>query len=617
MAARRRKDGRVLIPVQASASVSVPSSLLSFCSLLLLIGMIIVDDIVVPPVRAFQQKHSILRPTTASTTTTILSSPTLDNTNVDIAATDQEDTTTKSSIITEKKKKKKIKPLYIKNEREKIAKSKDFYRGAGVFRKVKADVTEDMRRQFDSELMTAMKDTPNYMVERDGVEFYLAKDHGFCWGVERSINLAYSAVETFPQSTVHITNELIHNPMVNERLHNKNVNFIQKIDDTSVDQSNPNAKDFSMIKEGDVVMLPAFGATLDEMKELDSKNVKVVDTTCPWVAKVWNTVHTHQVRGLTSVIHGKYAHEETMATKSMCETYVCVKNIDEAQIVSDFILNDSHKDENSPEGIEAKQKFTTKFKAAASVHFNPFKHLKKIGLANQTTMYKKETRAIGQLLQKTMMKTFGPDLLNEHYYEFDTICDATQVRQDAVDELCTMHFDPDQPDLDFILVVGGFDSSNTAHLLEIPHMRKVPSFHINTADCITASNTITHRDVDGTVIEDQSPFLTDAMVWADGGADAHGGKRPRTKKLLRVGVTSGASTPDKEVQDALGRIMMINNLLEEQELVKQQQHSPSSSKEEEEVEFVVGKGQEVEELQPHAVRGVVEDVVNLRVDQME
>jgi len=180
-----------------------------------------------------------------------------------------------------------------------------------------------------------------------------------------------------------------------------------------------------------------------------------------------------------------------------------------------------------------------------------------------------------------------------------------------------MHFDPVQPDLDFILVVGGFDSSNTAHLLEIPHMRKVPSFHINTADCITASNTITHRDVDGTVIEDQSPFLTDAMVWADGGTDAHGGNRPRTKKLLRVGVTSGASTPDKEVQDALGRIMMINNLLEEQELVKQQQHSPSSSKEEEEVEFVVEKGQEVEELQPHAVRSVVEDVVNLRVDQME
>lgn len=604
--ARRRNGGRIVL-------LSVSLSLVSIC-LLLLICVIIVVNIAVPGVHAFQQKPIIVGPAaTTTTTTTILSSSTLDNA---ATAADQDDKTKSSGITTNKTKK--VKPVYIKNERENIAKSKDFYRGAGVFRQVKADVTEDMRQQFDSELMTAMKDTPNYMVEREGVEFYLAKDHGFCWGVERSINLAYSAVETFPQSTVHITNELIHNPMVNERLHNKNVNFIQKIEDTSVDQSNPNAKDFSMIEEGDVVMLPAFGATLDEMKELDSKNVKVVDTTCPWVAKVWNTVHTHQVRGLTSVIHGKYAHEETMATKSMCETYICVKNIDEAQIVSDFILNDSHKDEYSPEGIEAKHKFMVKFKTAASVHFNPFKHLKKIGLANQTTMYKKETRAIGQLLQKTMMKTFGPDLLNDHYYEFDTICDATQVRQDAVDELCTMHFDPNQPDLDFILVVGGFDSSNTAHLLEIPHMRQVPAFHINTADCITARNTITHRDVDGAVIEDQFPFLTDTMVWADGEDDTDANKRPRTKKLLRVGVTSGASTPDKEVQDALGRIMMINTLLEEQEPVKQKHSLSSSSKEEEEVVVKEDQEQEIEEdLQRRVVNGVVEDVVNLRVDHME
>ncbi len=282
-------------------------------------------------------------------------------------------------------------------------------------------------------------------------------------------------------------------------------------------------------------------------RELDSKNVKVVDTTCPWVAKVWNTVHTHQVRGLTSVIHGKYAHEETMATKSMCETYICVKNEEEAQYVVDFMLNADEDDE------EATAAFMSKFSKACSAHFDPRKHLGKIGLANQTTMYKKETRAIGQLFQKAMMKKFGPDLLNEHYYEFDTICDATQVRQDAVDELCNMHHDPDQPDLDFILVVGGFDSSNTAHLLEIPHMRGVTSFHINTADCIKAENTITHRAVDGEVVENE-PFLHDSMLWET----SDDGKR--TKKSLRVGVTSGASTPDKEVQDALGRIMMLNKL---------------------------------------------------------
>lgn len=167
----------------------------------------------------------------------------------------------RSSTIDEQEAKtppKKKKRNYIKNEREQIAKKKDFYRGAGVFRKVKAEVTEDMKQQFDSKLMNEMKENPNFKVQKEGVEFFLAKDHGFCWGVERSINLAYSAVETFPDSKVHITNELIHNPMVNDRLHSKNVNFIAKDEE--------NNKDFSQIKEGDVVMLPAFGATLDEMK---------------------------------------------------------------------------------------------------------------------------------------------------------------------------------------------------------------------------------------------------------------------------------------------------------------------------------------------------------------
>jgi len=147
---------------------------------------------------------------------------------------------------------------YIKNERERIARKKDFLRGAGAFKEVKAGVTQSMKEQFQSDFMNKMKDSPNYMLEKDGVEFFLAKEHGFCWGVERSINLAYSSIETFPDAKFHITNELIHNPLVNEKLHKKNVNFIAKDED--------NNKDFSQINEGDVVILPAFGATLDEMK---------------------------------------------------------------------------------------------------------------------------------------------------------------------------------------------------------------------------------------------------------------------------------------------------------------------------------------------------------------
>mmetsp|Transcript_3517 Transcript_3517/g.5222 ORF Transcript_3517/g.5222 Transcript_3517/m.5222 type:complete len:487 (-) Transcript_3517:132-1592(-) len=432
-------------------------------------------------------------------------------------------------------KKKEDKMKFLKFQRDEIAKKKNYLRGAGVFKEVKDDVTKDMADQFDSELMNQMKENPNYMIEKDGAEIYLAKEHGFCWGVERSINLAYSAVETFPDNRLHITNELIHNPLVNKKLYDKNVNFIAKDED--------NNKDFSQIEEGDIVMLPAFGATLDEMKLLDEKGVKVVDTTCPWVSKVWNTVHKHQVKGLTSVIHGKYAHEETMATKSMCEIYLCVKNLEEAEHVADFILN-------AKPGDGRAEEFMTKFSKACSPNFDPHKDLQKIGLANQTTMYKKETRAIGQLFQKTIMKKFGPDLINEHYYEFDTICDATQVRQDAIDELCDMHLSEEGPKLDFILVVGGFDSSNTAHLLEIPQMRGVRSYHINQADCISAENTIRHRNVKGDIIEGETLLLP----------------KDEPGRKLRIGVTSGASTPDKEVQDALGRIIMLDKLQENGEL---------------------------------------------------
>ena len=239
------------------------------------------------------------------------------------------------------------------------------------------------------------------------------KDFGFCWGVERSIALAYEAVEHFPNRKVHITNELIHNPEVNENLTKMNVEFIEK----RPTAEDPNAKNFATVGEGDVVILPAFGASLEEMSYLNEKNVEIVDTTCPWVSKVWNTVDKHQKAGHTSIIHGKYGHEETVATISFCEDFICVKNLEEAEMVADYIVNGGDK-----------EKFLNHFSKAVSKGFDPDTMLDKIGLANQTTMYKKETRAIGQLLQKSMMKKFGPQNVKAHYMEFDTICDATQVR---------------------------------------------------------------------------------------------------------------------------------------------------------------------------------------------
>jgi 4-hydroxy-3-methylbut-2-enyl diphosphate reductase len=335
--------------------------------------------------------------------------------------------------------------------------------------------------------------------------------------VERSIALAYEAVEHFPGKTVHITNELIHNPEVNDRLHDMNVQFIEKLGEGK--------KDFDKVGEGDVVILPAFGASFEEMSLLNSKNVDVVDTTCPWVSKVWNTVDNHQRKGLTSIIHGKYGHEETVATTSFCEDYICVKDMKEAEMVADYIVNGGDKDA-----------FLKYFEKAVSKGFDPDTMLQKVGLANQTTMYKKETRAIGQLMQKAIIKKFGPVQAKDHYWEFDTICDATQERQDAIHELVE---NADSLDLDFILVVGGWDSSNTAHLLEIPQKAGIRSFHINKADCIGADNTITHRTIKGEIVTEK--FLEDM------------------DKVV-LGVTSGASTPDKAVQDSLSQIFLLKKV---------------------------------------------------------
>merc|ERR1740129_237212 len=402
-----------------------------------------------------------------------------------------------------------------KNRRIDIMKADNFYRRG--FKEVREKVEEAVQDEYGSEFVSDMKENNN-MIEQDGVKVYLAKDFGFCWGVERSIALSYEAVKHFPERNVHMTDELIHNPEVNDRLSDMDVNFIEKLEGGK--------KRFEDIGDGDVVILPAFGASLEEMDLLNKRNVEIVDTTCPWVSKVWNTVDTHQRKGLTSVIHGKYGHEETIATTSFCEDYICIKDMKEAEMVTDYIINGGDKEE-----------FLKYFAKAVSKGFDPDTMLGKVGLANQTTMYKKETRAIGQLFQKAMMTKYGPVEAQTRYMEFDTICDATQERQDAISEMVD---NTKELGLDFILVVGGWDSSNTAHLVEIPHAKGIRSFHINRSDCIGPDNTITHRTVDGEIVTE--PFILDM------------------NKDVVMGVTSGASTPDSAVQDSLGAIFLLKKL---------------------------------------------------------
>jgi len=415
--------------------------------------------------------------------------------------------------------------------RRQIMTKSSYMRGGAPFEKaIHKDVSGKMSEMFAGELVEQMKESSfRELSVGEGARqmtFVLAKEFGFCWGVERSIELAWAARDQYPDKTMHITNELIHNPGVNELLQGMDIKFIEK-DDSAM------GKRFDTIGDGDVVILPAFGASLEEMQYLDAKGVTTVDTTCPWVSKVWTTVDKHERADMTSVIHGKYAHEEAIATASMAETYLIIKNMAEAQEVASYILGEA--------GSLSDEEFMAKYKHAASAHFDPRKHLKKIGIANQTTMYKKETQAIGRLFEKVMMQEHGAENVKAHFAAFDTICDATQVRQDAIMEMSEEATSEEGKDLDFVLVVGGWDSSNTAHLLEIPiDEYKLTGYHVNTAKCIRPDNSIEHRDVHGNILVQADALPLDRAV--------------------RIGVTSGASTPDSVVQECVEALIMLKKL---------------------------------------------------------
>ena len=367
------------------------------------------------------------------------------------------------------------------------------------------EVSGTMNSEYQSDLIQTIRDR-NYRLEKGDVTIRLAESFGFCWGVERAIAMAYEAREHFPNEKIWITNEIIHNPTVNKRLQEMNVGFIELVGEE---------KDFSVVDSGDVVILPAFGASVQEMQLLNDKGCKIVDTTCPWVSKVWNSVEKHKKQDYTSIIHGKYAHEETVATSSFADRYLVVLNLKQAEYVTNYILNGGDKEE-----------FLAMFKNAYSEGFDPDRDLKQVGIANQTTMLKSETEQIGKLLEQTMMKKFGPTELNNHFMSFNTICDATQERQDAM-------FDLVEEDLSLMIVIGGFNSSNTTHLQEIAIEHNIPSYHIDSVDRILNRDRLEHKPLDGDV----------AIVenWLPEGK-------------ITVGVTSGASTPDKVVADIIEKI---------------------------------------------------------------
>jgi 4-hydroxy-3-methylbut-2-enyl diphosphate reductase len=373
-------------------------------------------------------------------------------------------------------------------------------------------VSGQMQSEYQSNLIQQIRDN-GYKLQRGEVTIHLAEAFGFCWGVERAVAMAYETRTHFPTQRIWITNEIIHNPSVNQRLREMNVHFIEVIN---------GEKNFSVVDRGDVVILPAFGASVQEMQLLNDKGCTIVDTTCPWVSKVWNTVEKHKKANHTSIMHGKYNHEETIATSSFAGTYLIVSNLKEAEYVANYILNGGDRAE-----------FLAKFNYAHSEGFDPDQDLQRIGIANQTTMLKGETEQIGKLLEHTMMRKYGPDQLSDRFLSFNTICDATQERQDAMFGLV-------EDQLDLMVVVGGYNSSNTTHLQEIAVERGIPSYHIDSATRIGSGNRVEHKPLHRE-LEVVENWLPDGKI--------------------EIGITSGASTPDKVVEEVLEKIFAIKALV--------------------------------------------------------
>ncbi|MDB4878415.1 MAG: hydroxymethylbutenyl pyrophosphate reductase [Gemmatimonadetes bacterium] len=390
-----------------------------------------------------------------------------------------------------------------------------FRKGFGL----KSEVLEELAADYDGRIVDFLRSN-EYTLTVEDVTIRLAREFGFCYGVERAVEYAYQARRKFPDRRIYLVGEIIHNPHVNDRLREMGIVILVRPEPTG-------AFDFGAIQTDDVVIMPAFGVTIDDFAALRAVGCILVDTTCGSVLNVWKRVDAYARDGFTALIHGKYYHEETRATASQARKhdghYLIVRNMDEARLVCDYI-----------EGRLSPESLMTTFAEAVSPGFDPERDLQRIGVANQTTMLARESLAIGEEVGAAMARARGDEARATSFRSFDTICSATQERQDAVSELLA-------EGVDVMVVIGGFNSSNTISLAALCADR-VPTYHIETSSAIEPEvQTIHFRPA---LIKHTEADRSD---WLPAGP-------------LRVGVTAGASTPNNKIGDVVARILATRGL---------------------------------------------------------
>jgi 4-hydroxy-3-methylbut-2-enyl diphosphate reductase len=382
---------------------------------------------------------------------------------------------------------------------------------------LKAAVAPVLAQSYDSRVVDRLREL-GYAARAGEVTLKLAREFGFCYGVDRAVEYAYETRQKFPDRRIFLSGEIIHNPEVNGRIEGMGIRILPAAPDP--------ASRYAEVGREDVVLLPAFGVPVAELQHLRAKGCVLVDTTCGSVLNVWKNVHVYARDGYTAVIHGKHYHEETKATASQALThegghYLIVRDKEEAALVCDFIR-----------GRVGAAEISRRFAEAASPGFDPERDLAKIGLANQTTMLMSESVEIGDMLRAAMADRHGEEAAARAFRAMDTICSATQDRQDAVLKML------DEGGLDLMVVIGGYNSSNTQALTRICAAR-VPTFHIQSADCIEGA-ALRHRPVGG---HDE----VRKEGWLPAGA-------------VRVGLTAGASTPNNVVGEVVSRVLALRGL---------------------------------------------------------